>query len=120
MWQTIIQVFPVASFVLGLVAAGGFVSQRGRLVVLREAVDDYERRIHALTEERNELRAQLERVSADLDSLRRTVTGQVQWQLVVDQLTELHRVVERLASNDAATVAVLADLRAALDRLGRQ
>lgn len=84
-----------AGVLVGLLSAAGFGWQRGRVSDLRTQVSDANTRIDFLVSERAddkaliaEQAATIASLSSDFAVLQRTVTGQIHWEAITDQLLD--------------------------------
>lgn len=84
-----------AGVLVGLLSAAGFGWQRGRVADLRTQVSDANTRIDFLVSERADDKAliaeqatTIANLTSDFAVLQRTVTGQVHWQVISDQMAD--------------------------------
>ena len=93
--------------VVGVIATGFAVALLGTVRALRETVDDLRGRVSDLEHERDDLKGKLtdaadrlETSQADLETIKRVVTGEVHWvtleQLLRDLIDRFGRLTERL------------------------
>lgn len=88
---------PEASAFLALASTGGLGLQWGRVTNLRATRDDQEKeivRLHTkvdqLESSQREDKATIAQQASDIDAIRRTVTGEVQWQVISDDIDHHH------------------------------
>ena len=86
------------SYILGLAlvtltiaTAAGFGLQRGNTVNLREQLKDCREELASIKASRDEARVANAQLTADLEALKRVVTGEVQWEVLTDSLSDHHR-----------------------------
>lgn len=84
-------ILSAAGIIVGLFAAAGVGLQRGLMTNLRESRDEYEKENTKLKTDRAEDRATIERLTRDLDALRRVVTGEVHLTAILDLLGHHHQ-----------------------------
>lgn len=98
-----------AGVVLTMLSTGYVGLQRGRIVNLREQVDDERRRVDSLKAERADLQANVQTLSSEMAALRGVVTGEVHWTSISELLEHHHQLAEQHWSRAEATLNRLVD-----------
>lgn len=103
------QVLGAAAVLMTLLSTGYVGMQRGRIVNLREQVDDERRRVDSLKAERADLQASVQTLSSEMAALRGVVTGEVHWTSINDLLEHHHQLAEQHWSRAETTLNRLLD-----------
>lgn len=120
MWDSVAPFLSTASAIVAFAALAGIGLQRGRVTNAVAQLREAREQIEALRSERDDLKAKLTEVSADLAALGRVVRGEVHWQAITDQLDDHHRqVLAHWASEEEVLRDIRADLRDVLREQGR-
>lgn len=101
------QVLGAAAVLMTLLSTGYVGMQRGRIVNLREQVDDERRRVDSLKAERADLQANVQTLSSEMAALRGVVTGEVHWKSISDLLEHHHVLAEQHWNRAEGTLSKL-------------